>query len=66
MSKEEKVLVQILVKLNQDQQTVIGIMLMLDGKKDGVRLMIDYLRTIDPTKITTQEILEKVMKIREN
>ena len=66
MTNEEKILVQLLKKLNQDQETVIAIILSLGEKKNGANIMIDYLKNINSRQITTQQILDKTLEIVNN
>ena len=63
MTKEEKALVHILKELNQDQETVIAIILMLSKKKHGASSLIEYLKKSQPNQLTTHNILEKTMEI---
>jgi len=63
MTNQEQAILRILKEMNLDMNTAIWIMLRLKGNNCGQNLLIEYLKTINPNKITRTKILDKVEQI---
>ena len=66
MTSTEEALMIILKWLKIDKQTAIGIILMLEKKKDGAKLLIDFLKKSNPKNLTQQIIIKEATRIVEN
>lgn len=63
MTGTEEALMIILKWLKVEKNTAMGIILMLEKKENGAKLLIDFLKNSNPEKLTKSMIIKEATRI---